>query len=88
MLPLNVHLQYLDGVVQVGDKAAFAMTRRLIAEEGICVGPSSGMALAAAMEHAKTLKKPSNLLVLFPDNGRAYLSKTFNDQWMKESGLL
>lgn len=88
MLPLNVHLQYLDGVVSVNDKSAFQTTRRLLAEEGICVGPSSGMALAAAAEFAKTLKKPSNLLVMFADSGRAYLSKTFNDQWMKESGLL
>lgn len=88
MLPLNVHLQYLDGVVSVDDKTSFQMTRRLIKEEGLCVGPSSGMALAAAMEHGKTLKKAANILVLFPDNGRAYLSKTFNDQWMKESGLL
>ena len=88
MLPANVHLQYLDAVISMDDKRAFAMTRRLIAEEGICVGPSSGMALACAVEYSKTLKKPSNLLVLFPDNGRAYLSKTFNDQWMKENGLL
>lgn len=88
MLPLNVHLDILDDVVQIGDKAAFQAARRLIAEEGICVGPSSGLALSAALEYSKKLTKASNILVLFPDNGRAYLSKTFNDQWMRENGLL
>lgn len=88
MLPSNVHLQYLDGVVSVPDKVSFQLTRRLVLDEGICVGPSSGMALGAAIEFSKTLTKPSNLLVMFPDNGRAYLSKTFNDQWLKEYGLI
>lgn len=88
MLPDNVHLSVMDGVVQVGDKAAFQMTREIIAKEGLCVGPSSAMALVAAIEYSKKLDKPSNIVVLFPDNGRAYMSKVFNDDWMKENGLL
>lgn len=88
MLPLNVHLEHYDDVVQIADKESFKMTRDLISKDGICVGPSSGMALAAALEYSKKLSKPSNILVLFPDNGRAYLSKTFNDQWLKENGLI
>lgn len=86
--PGNAHLQILDTAISVPDKESFAVTRRLVAEEGICVGPSSGMALAAAMAYGKTLSKPSNILVIFPDSGRAYLSKTFNDDWMREAGLL
>lgn len=88
MLPENVHFNVMDAVVQIGDKAAFQMTRKLIAEDALCVGPSSAMALCAAMEYGKTLQKPSNILVMFPDSGKAYLSKVFNDEWMKENGFI
>lgn len=88
MLPDNVHFNVMDGVVQVDDKSAFQMTRKIIAQEGICIGPSSALALVAAVEYSKKLEKPSNIVVLFPDNGRAYLSKVFNEQWMKENNLL
>lgn len=88
MLPLNVHLDYMDDVVQISDKESFRVTKDLISKDGICAGPSSGMALAAAIEYSKKLKKPSQILVLFPDNGRAYLSKAFNDQWLKENNLV
>lgn len=88
MLPDNVHFDVMDGVIQVDDKSAFQMTRKIIASEGMCVGPSAALSLVAAIEYSKKLEKPSNIVVLFPDNGRAYLSKVFNDQWMKENGLL
>lgn len=88
MLPENVHLNVMDGFEQVSDIEAFTMTRRLIAEEGICVGPSSAMALVGAIKFSKKLKKPSKILVLFPDNGRAYLSKAFNDKWMVENNFI
>ncbi len=87
MLPDNVQLQYMDGVVQVTDQQSFAMTRDLIRHEGLCVGPSSAMAVVAAIEWSKKLTRPSNILILFPDNGRGYLSKAFNPQWLKENGL-
>lgn len=88
MLPDNVQFQYMDDFVQVSDEAAFTMTRRLISEEGMCVGPSSAMALVAAIKYSEKIEKPSNILIMFPDNGRAYLSKVFNDSWMVENGLL
>lgn len=88
MLPDNVQLHYMSDVVTVKDVDSFRMARRMVAEEGICVGPSSGMALAAAVEYSKRLQSPSNIVVLIPDSGKAYLSKLFNDQWMKENGLL
>lgn len=88
MLPENVHLKVMDAFERVSDQEAFAMTRRLIAEEALCVGPSSAMALVGAMKFAEKLTKPSKILVIFPDNGRAYLSKAFNDTWMQENGFL
>jgi len=88
MVPDNVHLKYINGAVRVNDKQAFQMTREIVAREGLCIGPSSAMALVAAIEWSKKLKKPSNIVVLFPDNGRGYLSKAFNDEWMKENKFL
>lgn len=88
MLPDNVHFDVMDSVVQVDDKSAFKMTKEIISKEGMCVGPSSALALVAAIEYSKKLEKPSNIVVLFPDSGRAYLSKAFNDQWLKENGLI
>lgn len=88
MLPENVHFNVMDDAIHVDDRAAFLMTRELVAKEGICVGPSSAMALCAALEYSKKLEKPSNILVLFADHGRAYLSKAFNDAWMRENGFL
>jgi predicted transcriptional regulator len=88
MLPDNTHLSIMDGFEKVSDKEAFQMARRLTVEEGLCVGPSSALALVGAMKFAEKLEKPSNILVLFPDNGRGYISKAFNDQWMMENGFM
>jgi cystathionine beta-synthase len=88
MLPENVHFNVMDDAIQVDDRTAFLLTRELVSKEGLAVGPSSAMALAAALEYGKKLEKPSNILVMFADNGRAYLSKAFNDAWMRENGFL
>lgn len=88
MLPDNCKLKIYDDCVQVTDKDAFAMTRRLIIEEGLCVGPSSGLILSGAIEYSKKLDKPSKIVVVMPDSGKAYLSKVFNDKWMIENGLM
>lgn len=88
MLPDNVHMNVIDDFVQVSDKESFLLTRELVAKEGICVGPSSAMALAGAFKYAEKLEKPSNILVMMADSGRAYISKAFNDDWMKENEFL
>lgn len=88
MLPENVEFKYMDGFENVTDKEAFLMTREIIAKEGICVGPSAALALVGAVKYSQKLTKPSNILVIFPDGGRAYLSKVFNEQWMKENNFL
>lgn len=88
MLPDNCKLNLYDGFVNVNDLDAFTMTRRLVAEEGLCVGPSSGLILAGAIKYSQTLKKPSKIVVIMPDSGKAYLTKAFNDQWMVQNGFL
>jgi cystathionine beta-synthase len=76
-----------DGFIKVSDQEAFDLTRELVAKEGLLVGPSSGLALMGALKASEKMEKSSNIVVIFPDSGRAYLSKAFNNQWMVENGL-
>jgi len=78
----------VDEYVKINDKDSFHMARRLIKEEGLLVGGSSGSAMWAALEAAKTLKKGERCLVLLPDSIRNYLSKFVDDEWMKKEGFL
>ena len=87
MLPDNVHFQHMDDFVRITDKESFQACRDLANFEGLLVGPSCGSALAAPIKYAEKLEKPSKILVMFPDGGRSYLSKAFNDQWLQEKGL-
>jgi cystathionine beta-synthase len=88
MLPENVHFDVIDDFVQVNDKEAFALARDISMHEGICVGPSSGSILAAAIKYSERIKSPANILAFFPDSGRSYLSKAFNEQWLRDNDLL
>lgn len=74
-------------IVAVDDAEAFRMTRRLAREEGILVGGSSGMAVVGALRVAATLPADAVMVVLLPDGGRGYLSKIFNDSWMRSYGF-
>ena len=70
----------------VGDEEAFTTTRRLASTEGLLVGGSGGMAVAGAVRVAEA--HPGLLtVVLVPDGGRNYLSKIFDDTWMKDQGF-
>ena len=90
MLPENVHFNVMDDFVQVADPDIFRITRKISKEEGLLVGPSCGAALVAAIQYSKMdrLKKPSRILSLFPDGGRSYLSKAYNESWMREKNLI
>ena len=88
MWPENYDKSVPDEVVPVGDAEAFAMTRRLAREEGLLVGGSSGMAVAAALRLARDLPAESVVVVIAPDGGRGYLGKIFNDTWMRSYGFL
>ncbi len=79
----------IDEWVKVSDRDSFLMTRRLAREEGMLVGGSCGLAAWAALEVAKRVDDPDALVVvLLPDSGRGYLSKIYNDDWMRENGFL
>ena len=64
------------------------MARRITREEGLLVGGSSGTAVAAAARVAKELPADAILVVMMPDSGRGYMSKIFNDEWMRANGFL
>ncbi|MDQ2872383.1 MAG: cystathionine beta-synthase [Candidatus Eremiobacteraeota bacterium] len=87
-LPETVNLKVIDEMVRVSDRESFLMARRITREEGLLVGGSSGTAAVAAIKLAKTLPKEAILVVLFPDSGRGYMSKIFNDEWMIANGFL
>ena len=79
----------VDRYVTVSDGASFRMARRLVAREGIFAGGSTGTAMCAAVEIAREVDDPEAMVVtLIPDGGRPYVSKVFNDAWMREHGYL
>lgn len=78
----------IDQYIKVHDKDSFLMARRLIREEGLLVGGSSGSAVWAALTVAKNLKKGQKCLVMLPDGIRNYLSKFIDDEWMRAKGFL
>jgi cystathionine beta-synthase len=82
-----VDFSVIDDMIQVNDKDSFLMTRRLARQEGIFAGGSSGSAVWATLEVAKKLDEPKDIVVILPDSGSRYLSKIFNDPWMKEHGF-
>jgi cystathionine beta-synthase len=85
----------VDRWVRVSDRDAFAMARRITREEGILAGESCGTAVIAALDEARrlmaddaALAREAVLVVILPDGGRSYMSKLYNDEWMRINGLL
>ena len=87
--PSTIDLSLVDRIEVVDDKESFLMARRITREEGILAGGSSGSAMVAAMRVAHELDDPRALMVvLLPDTGRNYLSKIYNEEWMRSNGFL
>ena len=79
----------VDRYVRVSDRDSFLMARRLVAREGLFAGGSTGTALCAAVRVARELDDPDAMVAtIIPDGGRPYVSKVFNDSWMREHGYL
>ena len=77
-----------DRIIAVSDAESFDLTRRLAREEGLLVGGSCGMAVAAALKLGEDLTTDDIVVVILPDGGRGYLSKIFSDRWMASYGFL
>ncbi len=78
----------IDDMFRVSDRDSFLFARKLLKEEGILAGGSSGAALWGALKLAKEINKDARIVTIFPDSSNRYLSTIFNDEWMKEKGFL
>ena len=78
----------IDEMVQISDRDAFQGARELALKEGMLVGGSSGAVLCALKRLVPTLAPGTRVAVLFPDSASRYLSTIFNDDWMREQGML
>lgn len=78
----------VDDFIQVPDREGFLTARRLAREEGVFAGGSSGAAVWAALQAAESCAKGRAIVVVLPDHGNRYLSKLYNDDWMRENGYL
>jgi len=88
-IPGSLDLDVIDEYRSCGDGEAFRMARRISREEGLFAGGSSGLLVHAAVELAKELDDPDAFVVtLIPDWGERYLSKVYDDEWMRENGFL
>lgn len=86
-IPRTVDFSVIDSVVQVDDKECFLAARELAKEEGILSGSSSGAVVVVARKIARKLKN-GLIVVVLADSGTNYLSKFFNDDWMRDFGFL
>jgi len=87
-LPGTMNLGLVDEVIRVNDKECFLMTRDLVRREGIYCGGSSGAAVAGAIKYAEMAAKKMKIVILLPDSAQKYLSKIFDDNWMRQNGFL
>lgn len=87
-LPTTMHFDFVDEVVRVTDKECFDTARRLVREEGLYTGGSAGGAVAAAIKYAERIDRHVNIVTILCDSTSRYLSKFFNDEWMRENGFL
>lgn len=87
-VPKTFNSQMVDEWVRVTDKESFGAARKVARTEGLLIGGSCGTCVAAALKFAERLTPADMMVVIMPDTGRNYLSKVYNDDWMRENGYL
>lgn len=87
-LPSTMDIKYVDVIERAGDRESFLWARALVRQEGIFAGGSSGSAIAGAIKYCKKLTPDRLPVVILPDSGSRYLSKFYDDKWMREFGFL
>ena len=88
-IPGTLDLEYVDDYVTVADGDAFRMARRLVVEEGLFVGGSTGLIVHAALQEARRIDDPNACVVaILCDWGERYLTKQYDDEWMRNNGFL
>jgi len=87
-IPGTIDLSVVTEVIQVSDKECFTTARELTRKEGIFGGGSCGGAMAGAIKFARAHPECKTLVVLMPDSGSRYLSKVYDDAWLRQNGFL
>ncbi len=87
-LPSATDLSVVDWIERAGDRESFLWARQLVRQEGIFAGGSSGSAIAGAIKYCRRLTADRIPVVILPDSGSRYLSKFYDDKWMREFGFL
>lgn len=85
--PQVLENSYVDQYIKTTDDESFLMARHLMRKEGLLVGGSSGAAVTAALQAARSLTATQTCLVILPDSIRNYMSKFVTDEWMTQHGF-
>ncbi len=83
-----VDFSLIDDIYKISDKEAFLSARKLADQEGILAGGSSGAAIWASLKLAQETDRPARIVTIFADAATRYLSSIYNDEWLKEKGIL
>jgi cystathionine beta-synthase len=86
--PTTMNLAMMDDAMQVNDEECFVVARRLVKMEGLFTGGSGGGCISATLRLAKDLGPEAFIVAFLPDTGMRYLSKVYNDEWMRERGYV
>lgn len=87
-VPQTFNSHVVDDWVRVSDKESFLTARKVAQREGLLIGGSCGTVIAAALRYAERLTPNDFVVAIVQDTGRNYLSKVFNDAWMRQFGFL
>ena len=88
IIPDNIDFDLIDDFVKVSDRTSALRARQLARKEGLLLGYSSGAALQCVFKIKRQLRPSDNVVVLLPDHGSRYLTKVYNDTWMKQQGFI